>query len=170
MKIIKTSLKFVAVLLLVFFSTGVFIKEISYQVAIEINKPLEEVFTAFNDQSRLKEWMPEMRSIEVIDAKAGVVGSVYKLHVENDGKTIEMNEKVLAYIPNKKVTYYFQIDDMLKTDDFNFVEKNGVIILTQKVLCKTNSYFIQCMFPYFKGKFVEIDQKKLDNFKAYIEK
>ena len=170
MKAFKISLRFIAIVLLIFISTGLLIKEISYKLEIQIDKPLSDVFVVFNDQSELKNWMPEIKSIKIIDQKPGIVGSVYKILVDNDGETVQMKEKILAYIPNKKVTLYFKVEDMLKTDDFSFEERNGKTILSLHVLCKTDSFFLQCLFPYFKGKFVDADQKYLDNFKAYIEK
>ena len=145
-------------------------KETSYQIKVEINKPISEVFTVFNDQNLMKQWMPVVKMIEPINVKPGIVGSEYKMTVENNGQMIVMNEKVLAYIPNEKVTLFFDADDMLKTDDYNFSENNGVTTILKKVSCKSDSYLMSCMFPYFKSYFTEMDQKYLNDFKAYIEK
>ena len=170
MKAIKIILGIVTVLVIVFFSTGLLVKETSYQVKVEINKPISEVFTVFNDQDLMKQWMPSIKMIEPINVKPGIVGSEYKMTVENKGQMIVMNEKVLAYIPNKKVTLYFDADDMLKTDDFNFSELNGVTTIVKDVSCKSDSYIMSCMFPYFKGYFTGMDQQYLNDFKAYLEK
>jgi uncharacterized membrane protein len=170
MKAIKIILGIVTVLVIVFFSTGLLIKETTYQVKIEINKPLSEVFSVFNDQEKMSDWLPELKSIEPINVKPGIVGSEYKMTVDNKGQIVEMNEKVMAYILNKKVTLFFDAGDMLKTDDYNFSEVNGNTLIVKDVACKSDSYIMSCMFPYFKGAFVDIDQKYLNNFKAYIEK
>lgn len=170
MKAVKIILGIVTVLVIVFFSTGLIIKETSYQVKTEINKPIAEVFSLFNDQDKLKKWMPEVQSIEPIIIKPGIVGSEYLLTVNDNGQVIKMKEKVMAYVENKKVTLYFDADDMLKTDDFTFSEENGITTIVKNVVCKSDSYIMSCMFPYFKGVFVDIDQKYLDSFKAYIEK
>jgi len=170
MKAIKIILGIVTVLMVIFFSTGLLVKETTYQVSIEINKPISEVFTAFNDQEQMKIWLPEVKSIEPINVNPGIVGSTYKMTVDNNGQTIVMTEKVMAYVPNKKVTLFFDADDMLKTDDYNFSEVNGGTLIVKEVVCKSDSYIMSCMFPYFKGTFSEIDQKYLNDFKAYIEK
>jgi len=81
-----------------------------------------------------------------------------------------MTEKVMAYIPNQKVTLYFDAGDMLKTDDYNFSEEAGVTVIVKDVVRKSESYLMSCMFPYLKGVFTEMDQNYLDNFKIYIEK
>lgn len=169
MKAIKIILGVVTVLVILFFSTGLLVKETTYQVKVEIKKPLPEVFTVFNDQQKMMEWLPEVKSIDPVNVKPGVVGSEYKMTVDNNGQTIVMLEKVIAYIPNKKVTLFFDADDMLKTDDYNFSEQNGVTTILKKSVCKSDSYLMSCMFPYFKGKFTDMDQKYLDDFKSYIE-
>ena len=170
MKAIKIILGIVTVIVILFFSTGLLVKQTTYQVKVEIHKPLSEVFLAFNDQQKMMEWIPEIKSIEPINVNPGVVGSEYKMTVVNNGQTIVMTEKVMAFVTNKKVTLFFDADDMLKTDDYNFSEKDGVTTILKESVCKSESYIMSCMFPYFKGKFTEIDQKYLDDFKVYIEK
>ena len=170
MKAIKIILGIVTVLVIIFFSTGLLVKETTYQVKVEINKPLSEVFTAFNDQEKMAIWLPEVKSVKPINVKPGIVGSEYEMTVNNNGQTVVMKEKVLAYIPNQKVTLYFDADDMLKTDDYNFSEVNGVTTIIKDVSCKSDSYIMSCMFPYFKGFFTDMDQEYLNDFKVYIEK
>jgi len=170
MKAIKIILGIVTLLVIVFFSTGLIIKETTYQVKVEIDKPLKTVFSVFNNQALIKEWLTDIKSIAPINIKPGIVGSEYTLIVENQGKEMIMNEKVLAFVPNKKVTLFFDADDMLKTDEYNFSFSVGKTTIVKDVVCKSDSYLMSCLFPYFKGMFTEIDQEYLDNFKAYIEK
>lgn len=170
MKAVKIILVIVTLLVVVFFSTGLIIKETTYQVKVEINKPLKTVFSVFNNQELLKKWFKDVKSIAPIHVKPGIVGSEYKMIVENQGKEMVMNEKVLAFVPNKKVTLFFDADDMLKIEEYNFSFSEGKTTIIKDVICKSDSYLMSCLFPYFKGTFAEIDQKYLDNFKEYIEK
>ena len=169
MKGVKVILGIVTFLVVVFFSTGLLIKETSYQVKVEINKPLSEVFSTFNNQELMKEWLTDVISVAPINIKPGIVGSEYKMIVENGGREMVMNEKVLAFVPNKKVTLFFDAESMLKTDDYKFSFSEGKTTIIKDVVCKSDSYIMSCIFPYFKGTFVEIDQEYLSNFKEYIE-
>ncbi|MDG2193831.1 MAG: SRPBCC family protein [Polaribacter sp.] len=169
-KIAKIIFKLSAVLLLIFLATGLLIKETSYQVKIQINKPLVEVFKVFNDSSKWQDWMPELRSVEVVEARPGVVGSVYKMLLENEGEMMTATKKIMAYVPEEKTTFYFRVDEVLKTDDYSFLTRDHVTIITKSVVCKSDSYLLQCLLPYFKRTFISADQKYLDNFKAYLEK
>ena len=170
MKGVKVILGIITVLVIVFFSTGLIVKETTYQVKVEIDKPIDDVFSVFNNQELMKEWLTDLKSIAPINIKPGIVGSEYKMIVENQGVEMVLNEKVMAFIPNKKVTLFFEANDMLKTDDYNFSFSNGKTTIVKDVVCKSDSYLLSCVFPYIKSTFTDIDQEYLDNFKAYIEK
>ena len=170
MKAIKIILGIVTVLVILFFSTGLIVKETSYQVKVEINKPISEVFIAFNDQEKMSEWLPEIKAVEPINIKPGIVGSEYKMTVDNNGQLVVMKEKVLAYIPNKKVTLFFNAEDMLKTDDYNFIANGNKTILVQNCSVNSKSYMTARLFPYFKGTFKELSLGYMNQLKTTLEK
>ena len=169
MKAIKVILVIVTLMVLAFFSTGLFLKETTYQVKIEIEKPIKKVFSVFNNQDLMKEWMTDVKSVIPVNIKPGIVGSEYKMIVDNNGVEVEMNEKVLAFVPTKKVTLFFDANNILKTDTYNFNYHEGKTTIVKDVVSKSDSYLMSCMFPYFKGMFLENDQKYLEDFKQYIE-
>lgn len=169
MKAIKIIFGLVSVLVILFFSTGLLVKETTYQVRVEIEKPISEVFTVFSDEKAMKNWLPEIQSIASIVVKPGMVGSEYEIVVRTNEQDATITKKVLAYIPNQKITFYFDSKNVLKTDDYTFNEKNGITSMVKDVSCKSESYIINCMFPYVKGFFRDMDQEQMNNFKAYIE-
>lgn len=171
MKAIKIILGIIIVLSLIFFSTGLIVKEITYTTTVTVDKPLKDTFAIFNDTTNLRHWIPELKSIESLEEKPGKVGSRYKMVVtDGSGEEIIMEEKVLAYIENEKVTLYFDAQGMLKTDDYTFTSKGDKTIITNNSTCKSDSYIFGCMMPYFKGTFKNIDQGYLNNFKTFTEK
>ena len=170
MKTIKIILGIITAITLVFFATGLFVKETNYTAEVSVNKPIEEVFVTFNKQENLKNWIPEIKSFEVINETIGKTGSTYKMVVENQGQEIAMTEKVLAYVPNEKVTIFFDAENMLKTDDYVFTSNGNKTTITLNSSCKSDSYIMACLFPYFKGTFKKQDQGYLNNFKEFVEK
>jgi len=169
MKTVKIIIGIISAMSIIFFATGLFVKETNYTAQVSINKPVEEVFTIFNQQENIKNWIPEIQSVEVLNKTIGTTGSSYKMVVENQGQEIAMTQKVMAYIPNEKVTFFIDAENMLKTNDFTFEDKNGITTITLNASCQSESYLMACMFPYFKGTFKAQDQRYLDNFKAYSE-
>lgn len=170
MKTIKIILGVITTLSLVFFATGIIVNETNYTTQININKPLEEVFAAFNKKENIKNWIPEIKSIDPIQENLGKTGSTYKIVVDNQGQEFVMTEKVMAYVLNEKVTLFFDAENMLKTDDYTFSEKEGVTTITLNASCQSDSYIMACMFPFFKGTFRDQSQEYLMNFKKFIEK
>lgn len=169
MKKIKIILAIITAITIVFFATGLLVKETNYTAEVSVNKSIEEVFKAFNNPENTKNWIPEIKTFEAITENHGKTGSLYKIVVQNQDQEITMTEKVMAYVPNEKVTLFFDAENMLKTNDYNFSEKNGVTTITLNATCQSESYIMACMFPYFKGTFKEQDQTYLNNFKKFVE-
>ena len=169
MKTIKIILLFITTLIVVFLATGLYVKETKYTAQVSINKPITEVFEVFNNPENSKNWIPEIKFFEVINNNPGKIGSMYKIVIDNKGSDINMTEKVLAYVPNQKITLLFNAENMLKTDDYLFTEKGNTTTLTLRASCQSETYLMACIFPYFKGTFKKQDQAYLTNFKKFIE-
>ncbi|PQJ73459.1 SRPBCC family protein [Polaribacter butkevichii] len=169
MKTIKIILGIISAIVVAFLLTGLIVKETTYSAQVSVNKPISAVFNAFNKSEDLKNWIPEVQSFEVLNDNPGKTGSVYKVVVLNQGQEITMTEKVMAYVPNEKVTLFFDAEGMLKKDDYTFTENDGVTTITLNASCQSETYLMACVFPYFKGTFIEQDQSYLNNFKAFVE-
>ena len=170
MKAIKIIVTVLIIIIVLFFGTGLVVKESSYSVEVSIDKPLSETFAKFNDMSSMKEWIPEFDSVETVDLKEGITGSIYNITVDNNGEKIVMREKVLAYVKDEKVALYFDMEGVIKTDDFTFKRDGSKTIIVLNSSYQAESYIYGCVLPYMKGVFKGVDQKNLDRFKAFIEK
>ncbi len=170
MKVIKVILGVIIAISIIFFTTGLFIKETKYITKIEINKPLDKVFANFNDEALLQKWIPELVSITPIDIKKGKVGSSYLMIVDAGSQKIKMTKKILAYVKNKKVTFTFDTKDLFKIDEYVFSRKANKTIIKKNTIHRNKTYIMGCIYPYFKGKLQNIEQKYLDKFKEVVEK
>lgn len=170
MKTIKVILIIISILVLAFLVTGIVVKKTSYTAVVSIEKPLNTVFSNFMKIDSVKNWIPDIKSVKVINENPGVTGTIYGIVVLNQGQEIAMTEKIMAYVPNEKVTLFFDAENMLKKDDYLFSEENGVTTITLNASCQSESFLMACMFPYFKGTFQAQDQSYLDNFKVFIER
>lgn len=170
MKTVKVILTILVVLSVLFLGTGLVIKENKYSTEIKINKPLSETFQIFNDQESISEWIPEITKIEAIDQKPGLVGSEYRITIDNQGQIMTKKEKILAYVENQKVTFYFDAENVLKTDDYTFSSDGNSTTIKLDVSFQAETYLLSCVFPYFKGTFKGLDEQYLSNFKAFAEK
>lgn len=171
MKAVKIVLGIIVVLSVVFLGTGLVVKENTYATQIDINKPVELVFKKFNDMAAMKQWIPEIVKIDTLNFNPGITGSQFALYVDNKGQEVRMEEKVLAFVRNKKVTFFYDAEGMLKTATYTFTENKGTTRIELKAAYKSeDSYILSCFFPYFKGTVKGLDEQYLSNFKGYIER
>ncbi len=170
MKSVKIILGIVIAFTVVFLATGLVVQEVKYTTEIEINKPIDKVFSAFENPEMLKKWIPEIKSIEPLEEKVNKVGSIYKMVIENQGQEIEMQEKITEYILNKKITFHFDSKEMFKIDAYNFIIEGNNTKIIQHSSIQSKSYIMSCLFPYFKGTFKQVSQGYLEKFKKFIEK
>jgi uncharacterized membrane protein len=170
MKTVKIIVIILVVLTFVFFGTGLVIKESNYSVEVNINKPLEETFQIFNNQKLMTQWVPQITNVETIKENPGVIGSEYRITMDNNGQVVTMKEKVLAFVENQKVTQYFDQEGVLKTNDYTFASEGNQTKIVLNATYQGESYILNCIFPYFKGTFKGLDQTNLDNFKQFAEK
>lgn len=169
MKTVKIIISIISVLTFAFFATGIIIKETTYTAKVTVNKPIALVFKEFNKHENAKNWIPEIKSFETVNENFGKTGSVYNVIIENQGQEIKMTQRILAYVPNEKVTFYFDAENMLKKDDYLFTEKDGVTTINLNASCNSKTYIMSCMLPYFKGKLENQSQEYLNNFKEFLE-
>ena len=170
MKTIKIILGIVSALVIVFLLTGVVITEVTYTAEIEIDKPINEVFENVANVDLMKNWLPDIKSVEAIEEKPEIVGSSYTVIAINNGQEIKMIQKIMAYIPNQKITYQFDSAQMIKTDDFNFIANGNKTKLVQNCSVNSKSYMTACLFPYFKGTFKELSLGYMNQLKTTLEK
>ena len=170
MKTIKVILIIISILVFAFLATGIVVQKTSYSAMVIIEKPINTVFSNFMKIDSSKSWMPDIKSVKAINKNPEIIGSLYNVVVLNQGQEIAMTEKIVAYVPNEKVSLFFDAENMLKKDDYLFTEKNGITTVTLNASCQSESFLMACMFPYFKGTFQAQDQSYLDNFKIFLEK
>jgi uncharacterized protein YndB with AHSA1/START domain len=170
MKTIKVILISISVLVLVFLGTGIVVQKTNYSAKVSIKKPINIVFRNFMKIDSVKNWIPDIKSVKAINKNPEVIGNTYNVVVLNQGQEIAMTERITSYVPNEKVTLFFNAENMLKKDDYFFTEENGVTTVTLNASCQSESFLMACMFPYFKGTFQAQDQSYLNNFKTFLEK
>ncbi len=170
MKTVKIILGIIVVLSLLFFGTGIVIKDINYTSEVAIDASIEKTFELFDNNDNLSKWIPEIKAIKTIKKEEEVIGSTFEVKVENQGKEVVFEEKVLKYEPYKNVKFLFKGGNVHKIDDYTFSLKEGKthVRLTSKF--QTDSFILGCMLPFVKGKLSRQDQQYLENFKNFVEK
>ena len=169
MKTVKIVITFLIILTVLFFGTGLIIKESSYTSRIIINEPLEKTFSTFTDLSAKTQWNPEYNAIEVIELKPGITGSIYNIKVLHNNQITIIREKVLAYVKNEKITLFIDKDGVVERDDYTFSSDGSQTVINLSSSYQAKSYLLSCVLPFYKFKFKKIDEVFLNNFKRFLE-
>ena len=169
MKTVKIVITLLIILTVLFFGTGLIIKESSYTSKIIINEPLEKTFSTFTDLSAKTQWNPEYNAIEVIELKPGITGSIYNIKVLHNNQTTIIREKVLAYVKNEKITLFIDKDGVVERDDYTFSSDGSQTVINLSSSYQAKSYLLSCVLPFYKFKFKKIDEVFLNNFKRFLE-
>ena len=169
MKTVKIIITLLIILTVLFFGTGLIIKESSYTSKIIINEPLEKTFSTFTDLSAKTQWNPEYNAIEVIELKPGITGSIYNIKVLHNNQTTIIREKVLAYVKNEKITLFIDKDGVVERDDYTFSSDGSHTVINLSSSYQAKNYLLSCVLPFFKFKFKKIDEVFLNNFKRFLE-
>ena len=170
MKTVKIVITFLVILSVLFFSTGLVIKDSSYDSQITILKPVDDTFAMFTNVSTITSWNPEYSSVEIVDQKPGITGSSYNIIIQHNDQTTIVKEKVLAYVKNEKLTLFFDRDGVIERDEYSFTAEGNSTIIYLSASYQAKSYILGCVLPFFKSKFKNIDEVSLNNFKAFAEK
>lgn len=170
MKALKFILIILAVLTIGFFATGLIVPETRYKTSIQIDKGIDEVFLAFTDIEASKDWVPQLKTVAVRNQLPEKKGSIYELEFSDDNSNaISVTQKIIEFEENRKVGISFRANKMDKINLFEFTLVDGKTRITLHGSCKSDSYILICIFPYFKGLFEEQDQLYLQSFKSYVE-
>ncbi|MDG1423289.1 MAG: SRPBCC family protein, partial [Flavobacteriaceae bacterium] len=158
MKTVKIIITLLIILTVLFFGTGLIIKESSYTSKIIINEPLEKTFSTFTDLSAKTQWNPEYNAIEVIELKPGITGSIYNIKVLHNNQITIIREKVLAYVKNEKITLFIDKDGVVERDDYTFSSDGSQTVINLSSSYQAKSYLLSCVLPFYKFKFKKIDE------------
>ncbi len=130
MKILKYLLILVLVLIVGFFSLGFITPSVSYDSVITVDKPIEEAWAVMADESRVSEWLEDVKRLEPVSGTPNTVGAVSNIYVNNGGEEMMMQETITKYEAPHTIAMTFTMDMMDMDYEMTLQEKNGKVEIT----------------------------------------
>ena len=161
---------FLVALLILFFSLGLFKKEVGYVNEITVNADRQEVFDAFSDTVMMKKWLPGFVSFEKVKGNEKDSGSVWRLKLEQDGEVYEMAETFTEFNEGNKVSYILENDVLTNSVEVQFIDVPGGTKVISGNTIKGNNSMWQSIFILLKSGFHKHGQEALENLKNTVEK
>ena len=158
------------VIILVFFSLGLFVPSVSYESKVVVNKPVETSFGVFTNALKLEDWITGLKGIGWISGNQNEIGSKWKFIITRNGTAYEMVQTLDGFKTNE--LFAFKTDNDLFTNqaDVKFINKgtSTEIIATSRL--NGNNIFWRSVFFIGQSYLAAQDQEMYDKLKGVIEK
>lgn len=169
MKIFKYLAISFIVLIIGFFSIGLFAPSVSYQNKVIINAPVEKVFTLFTDTTKMNQWVPGFISFTNDSGGNYNKGSKWKLILIQDGQHYEMTETMTVFEPNLQYSYILENIVLRNYVDVYFKSIGNTTEVTSHNLITGNNMIWRSIFFFHEKNFLARGQATYNDLKKMIE-
>lgn len=169
MKYLKYLLGLIVLVAIIFFGKGLLTPSISYENEIVVNKSAAESWAVMSDESKLSQWIKEVKKIELVSGTANTVGAVSNVYVDEGGQEMVMKETITKLTPNELMAMTFTMDFMDMEYEMHMKEEGGKTTITSKSTTTGNGIFAKSMLSFMGGSMKAQEDNNLSNLKKLIE-
>ena len=130
MKILKYLVIVLLLLIIGFFALGLITPSVEYSSTITVDKPIEEAWAVMADETRVSEWLEDVKRLEPVSGTPNTVGAVSNIFVDNNGEEMMMKETITKYEAPNVIAMDFSMDFMDMEYEMTLKEKNGKVEIT----------------------------------------
>ena len=141
-----------------------------FKLELTINKPLAEVWKAFDNIENMKKWQPTLVKFEPVSGIPGQPGAVSKLTYEEGRREFTLIEKIIHRDePNSFDGVYENnfADNIIRNKFIELGQHQTVWAMETEFKFKT--LIMKLMGPLMKKNFVTRTQKDMERFKEMAE-
>ena len=141
-----------------------------FKLELTINKPLSEVWKAFDNIENMKKWQPTLVKFEPVSGIPGQPGAVSKLTYEEGRREFTLIEKIIHRDePNSFDGVYENnfADNIIRNKFIELGQHQTVWAMETEFKFKT--LIMKLMGPLMKKNFVARTQKDMERFKEMVE-
>ncbi len=147
-----------------------FMPRLDYKLSFTIHKPIDQVFVAFLDIDLMKDYMANLKSIEMLHGKPGEVGTKFRLTFEENGDHVFVEEEIIAVEPNKYLKFSMDNKVLEGFGEFKLAAKDSTTSVTYINNVRGKNIFWKSILALARSTIIERTQNDFDRFKAIIEK
>ena len=169
MKFLKILLGAIVLLALLFFGNGILNPSVSYGAEVTVDKPIKEAWAVMTDESRISDWLKDIKSIKHISGEKNTIGAVTEYTVEDNGTEMTMQETITSIQPNDHIAMTFTMDIMDMDYQVSFTEKEGKTNIRSKSVTTGNGIFMRSMLSFMGSGMIAQEEENLNNLKKLID-
>ncbi|MBU2019437.1 MAG: SRPBCC family protein [Bacteroidetes bacterium] len=170
MKFLKYFLYFILLITILFFGMGFVKPEVTYESEITVEKPIEEVWAIVSDQSRVTEWLKEIKRMDLKTGKVNTVGAVTNIYMDQNGEEMMMQETITARKKHEYIAMSFTMDFMNMDYEMIFTEKGDKTHIQTKSKTKGNGLFARSILAFMTSSMKNQEDINMENLKNLINK
>ena len=168
MKILKYLIILLAVLIIGFFALGFLRPTVEYSSTIVVDKPIEEAWAVMSDESRVSEWLKEVKRMEHVSGTPNTVGAVSNIYVDENGEEMMMKETIQKFNPPNQIAMNFHMDMMDMDYEMILKEKDGKVEITSNSITKANSLIFKSILAIVPSMMKAQEDINMNNLKKVI--
>jgi|ERR1035437_3800319 hypothetical protein len=168
-KIIKYLLLAILLLVVVFFSLGIFVPTINYETKVTVNNPVGQSFRVFNSPFLMSAWIPGLKNVRWISGRQNEIGSKWAMTIEEDGNQYIMTEELVAFKENELFVVKIENEDFTNDMEVRFTDKGVTSEICSYNHVTGKNIFLKSLFVFSKSIFIKRDKKMYEQLKKIIE-
>ena len=142
-----------------------------YKLDLDLQKPLNDVWKAFNDVENLKKWQPSLVKVETISGVAGQVGAVSELTFSEGKREFTLTEKIIQREDPTRIEMLYENKFADNTVTHTFVEQeDGTTLWINETEYSFKTIVMKLMGPIMKGNFILRSRMEMNQFKELVER
>ncbi|HSM70229.1 MAG TPA: SRPBCC family protein [Anaerolineales bacterium] len=141
-----------------------------FRLELPIDKPLTEVWKAFDSAENLKEWQPSLIKFEHVSGTPGQPGAVSELTYNENEREFTLTEEItLREEPHRfDGVYKNEFSDSFIRNTFVEKGENETLWMTETDF-KFKTLPMKIMGPLMKRNFVRRTYRDMERFKDFVE-
>jgi len=136
---------------------------------IEIDRPLREVYAAFNNPDNLPRWISGLQRTEPISGTPGHVGAKTRQIYLERGRTVELIETITAHEPMKRFAGEIDGQGVSCAIHVEFVDRGRSTLVVARADMRSRSFMLSLMMPFIKGSIRKRQGGDFERFKRLLE-
>lgn len=136
---------------------------------VEIDRPLRDVYAAFNHPDNLPRWIQGLQRTELISGEPGKVGAKTRQIYLERGRIVEMIETITAHEPERHMSGTLEAPGMHATMHVDFVDRGDRTGIRFSSNFEGRSIGMRLMLPFIKGALKKRSTGDLETFKRLVE-
>ena len=140
-----------------------------FQYEVEIDKPVSEVYRAFNNPDNMPRWLTGFQRFEPISGEPGRPGSTARHVYLERGRTVELIETITLHEPEKRFEGRLEGQGVNCAMQVEFVDKGDTTIVRARSDFRSRSFLMSLMLPFVGKGIRERQGSDLRRFKELIE-